>query len=74
MYTLNKEEYIIWASKQYIHLFLNKLNYNCTYISVKKKDVEKTSSETTCSVKLKNKKIILKKESEHIFDKTIATK
>ena len=74
VYTLNKEEYIIWASKQYIHLFLNKLNYNCTYISVKKKDVEKTSSETTCSVKLKNKKIILKKESEHIFDKTIATK
>lgn len=74
IYTPNKEEYIIWGSKQYIHLFLNTINYNCTYISVKKKDVEKTPSENSCSVKFKSKKITFKKESEHIIDKILATK
>ena len=71
IYSIDNNEYIIWTSNKYIHLFQNTINYNCFYISVKKTDVKLLESTSTCPVKFKNKKIEFKISTKKVINKLL---
>lgn len=57
------KEYLVWIKENYLHIFLNKIDYKVFYISVKEKDITYYQKNNSCILNYKNKNITFDKEA-----------
>lgn len=65
------KEYLVWIKENYLHIFLNKIDYKVFYISVKEKDITYYQKNNSCILNYKNKNITFDKEAYKTLKKII---
>lgn len=65
------KEYLVWIKENYLHIFLNKIDYKVFYISIKEKDITYYQKNNSCILNYKNKNITFDKEAYKTLKKII---